>query len=128
MLGPNAAGKTTMIQCLTGALPVSSGEILILGQSNRTAAGLAHARASMGMCPQFDILFGALTGREHLLLFAAIKGIPIGLQATEACRLLEQVPPTSLCECFWKPNALIPRKAAICMGCKVVNRGAGSSK
>ena len=91
MLGPNAAGKTTMIQCLTGALPVSAGEVLILGQSNQTAAGLAHARAAMGVCPQFDILFGGLTGREHLLLFAAIKGIPWDLQAAEACRLLEKV-------------------------------------
>ena len=91
VLGPNAAGKTTMIQCLTGALPASGGEVLIMGQSNQTAAGLAHARAAMGVCPQFDILFAALTGREHLLLFAAIKGIPRHLQAAEACRLLEQV-------------------------------------
>ncbi|KAK9831648.1 hypothetical protein WJX74_004219 [Apatococcus lobatus] len=91
VLGPNAAGKTTMIQCLTGALPASGGEVLILGQSNQTAAGLAHARAAMGVCPQFDILFGALTGREHLLLFAAIKGIPRQQQAQEASRLLEQV-------------------------------------
>ena len=91
VLGPNAAGKTTMIQCLTGAPPASAGEVLILGQSNQTAAGLAHARAAMGVCPQFDILFGGLTGREHLLLFAAIKGIPRHLQAAEACRLLEKV-------------------------------------
>ncbi len=93
VLGPNAAGKTTMIQCLTGALPVSGGEVLILGQSNQTAAGLAHVRAAMGVCPQFDILFEALTGREHLLLFAAIKGIPRHLQAEEACRLLDKARP-----------------------------------
>ncbi len=98
MLGPNAAGKTTMIQCLTGALPASGGEVLILGQSNQTAAGLAHARSAMGVCPQFDILFRTLTGREHLLLFAAIKGIPRQQQAQEASRLLEQVT-NFLCFC-----------------------------
>ena len=30
-------------------------------------------RSRMGVCPQFDILWRELTGREHLLLFGAIK-------------------------------------------------------
>ena len=31
-------------------------------------------RPLMGVCPQFDVLWEHLTGEEHLLLFAAIKG------------------------------------------------------
>ena len=30
----------------------------------------------MGYCPQFDALLDNLTAREHLFLYAAIKGIP----------------------------------------------------
>lgn len=32
-------------------------------------------RKSLGVCPQHDILFGDLTVKEHLDLFAAFKGI-----------------------------------------------------
>jgi len=30
----------------------------------------------MGYCPQFDALLENLTAKEHLNLYAAIKGIP----------------------------------------------------
>ena len=36
---------------------------------------MAAARSISGVCPQFDILWGELTAREHLLLYAAIKGV-----------------------------------------------------
>ena len=32
-------------------------------------------RRVMGVCPQFDTLWANLTAREHLQLFAAIKGV-----------------------------------------------------
>jgi ABC-type multidrug transport system ATPase subunit len=32
-------------------------------------------RRKIGFCPQFDALFELLTGREHLELYARIKGI-----------------------------------------------------
>jgi ABC-type multidrug transport system ATPase subunit len=32
-------------------------------------------RHKIGFCPQFDALFDLLTGREHLQLYAQIKGI-----------------------------------------------------
>ena len=33
-------------------------------------------RQLLGYCPQFDALLGTLTAREHLQLFARIKGMP----------------------------------------------------
>lgn len=30
----------------------------------------------VGYCPQFDALIDQLTGREHLFMFARLKGIP----------------------------------------------------
>jgi ABC-type multidrug transport system ATPase subunit len=35
-----------------------------------------NVRSHIGICPQFDVLWPKLTAREHLILFARIKGIP----------------------------------------------------
>ncbi|XP_058110820.1 ABC transporter A family member 2-like [Magnolia sinica] len=76
LLGPNGAGKTTVINCLTGITPVTGGDALIYGYSIRSAVGMSNIRKMIGVCPQFDILWDALSGREHLHLFASIKGLP----------------------------------------------------
>ena len=44
----------------------------------------------MGVCPQFDVLWGELTAREHLLLFADVRGLPVGRCAALAEEALEQ--------------------------------------
>ena len=62
------------------------------GTSIANANGLEQIRSLMGVCPQFDTgLWGFLTGREHIYLFASIKGIPASARAGEAVRLLEDV-------------------------------------
>ena len=33
-------------------------------------------RSIMGVCPQHDILFNELTAREHIVLYAGLKGLP----------------------------------------------------
>ncbi|OVA13315.1 ABC transporter-like [Macleaya cordata] len=76
LLGPNGAGKTTAINCLTGITPVTGGDAMIYGYSIRNSVGMSNIRKMVGVCPQFDILWEALTGQEHLHLFANIKGLP----------------------------------------------------
>ncbi|KFK34073.1 hypothetical protein AALP_AA5G099000 [Arabis alpina] len=76
LLGPNGAGKTTTINCLTGINPVTGGDALIYGNSIRSSVGMSNIRKMIGVCPQFDILWDALSGEEHLHLFARIKGLP----------------------------------------------------
>ncbi|GMJ04964.1 A. THALIANA ABC2 HOMOLOG 1, ABC2 homolog 1, ATP-binding cassette A2 [Hibiscus trionum] len=76
LLGPNGAGKTTAINCLTGITPVTSGDALIYGNSVRSSVGMSNIRKIIGVCPQFDILWNALSGQEHLELFANVKGLP----------------------------------------------------
>ncbi|XP_028102330.1 ABC transporter A family member 2-like isoform X1 [Camellia sinensis] len=76
LLGPNGAGKTTAINCLTGITPVTAGDALIYGDSVRSSVGMSNIRRIIGVCPQFDILWDALSGQEHLHLFASIKGLP----------------------------------------------------
>ncbi|KAH0934897.1 hypothetical protein HID58_012014 [Brassica napus] len=76
LLGPNGAGKTTTISCLTGINPVTGGDALIYGDSIRSSVGMSNIRKMIGVCPQFDILWDALSSEEHLHLFASIKGLP----------------------------------------------------
>jgi ABC-type multidrug transport system ATPase subunit len=89
LLGPNGAGKTTTINLLTGLLPISSGDATVCGHS-LVAGELPAIRRLMGVCPQFDILWGELTAEEHLRLFAALKGLPRELWATTTSELLER--------------------------------------
>ncbi|KAK3226518.1 hypothetical protein Dsin_006380 [Dipteronia sinensis] len=76
LLGPNGAGKTTTISCLTGITPMTGGDALIYGNSSRSSVGMSNIRKIIGVCPQFDILWDALSGEQHLHLFASIKGLP----------------------------------------------------
>ncbi|XVE56978.1 hypothetical protein DITRI_Ditri04bG0054800 [Diplodiscus trichospermus] len=76
LLGPNGAGKTTAINCLTGITPVTGGDALIYGYSIRSSVGMSKIRKIIGVCPQFDILWNALSGQEHLELFSSIRGLP----------------------------------------------------
>ncbi|MDE0717945.1 MAG: ATP-binding cassette domain-containing protein [Rhodospirillaceae bacterium] len=61
VIGPNGAGKTTFVNLLTGALPPTSGSVLLDG---RDIAGLAeHERVKHGLVRTFQIntLFNGLT-------------------------------------------------------------------
>ncbi|KAI1301009.1 hypothetical protein EDD11_005865 [Mortierella claussenii] len=72
-LGPNGAGKTTTIKILTGAEGPTSGYGTIEGYP--IAPYHENLRSIIGICPQFDILWPQLSCRDHLQLFARIKGV-----------------------------------------------------
>eukprot|EP00249_Psilotum_nudum_P021774 c28239_g1_i1 orf=514-3321(-) len=91
LLGPNGAGKTTTINCLTGIVPITSGDALVYGKSIRSPNGMSQIRKYMGVCPQFDLLWDVLTGYEHLQLFANIKGLQPSLIKSSAVDLLSDV-------------------------------------
>ncbi|KAJ3064546.1 ATP-binding cassette sub- A member 1 [Podochytrium sp. JEL0797] len=74
LLGQNGAGKSTTMSMLAGLTPATSGDALICGLSVRTQMSLI--RQMLGVCPQHDILFEDLTAREHIELYAGLKGVP----------------------------------------------------
>ncbi|KAJ3594749.1 hypothetical protein NHX12_004056 [Muraenolepis orangiensis] len=71
-LGHNGAGKTTTMSILTGLYPPTSGTAFISGRDIRTE--MDEIRTSMGMCPQYNILFSHLTVEEHILFYSLLKG------------------------------------------------------
>ncbi|ESQ29594.1 hypothetical protein EUTSA_v10023276mg [Eutrema salsugineum] len=81
MLGPNGAGKTSFINMMTGLLKPSSGTALVQGLD--ICNDMNKVYTSMGVCPQHDLLWETLTGREHLLFYGRLKNIK-GSDLTEA--------------------------------------------
>ncbi|KAH9143316.1 hypothetical protein AeRB84_012675 [Aphanomyces euteiches] len=73
-LGINGAGKTTTMKLMTGDVLPSSGSATLGGFDIMTQQ--LDVRRLIGYCPQFDALIDLLTVREHLELFASIKGVP----------------------------------------------------
>lgn len=58
---------------LTGDISVTKGDAYI--NQHSIVDDILAARQSMGYCPQFDALNDLLTAREHLELYARIRGI-----------------------------------------------------
>jgi ATP-binding cassette subfamily A (ABC1) protein 3 len=71
LLGQNGAGKTTFFSILTGLYQPSRGSGECLG--NDLFKEMHKVRSSMGVCPQFDVMFELLTVEEHLDFFYELK-------------------------------------------------------
>ncbi|TYZ68281.1 hypothetical protein PybrP1_002937 [[Pythium] brassicae (nom. inval.)] len=72
-LGINGAGKTTTMKMLTGDIIPTTGRGTLGGFD--ILSQQIEVRRLIGYCPQFDALFELLSVREHLELFARIKGV-----------------------------------------------------
>ncbi len=84
LLGHNGAGKTTTMSMLVGLFPPTSGTATINGFNVVTES--QAARRSLGLCPQFDILFDQLTIEEHIYFFSRLKGSTGGTSVANACQ------------------------------------------
>ncbi|XP_047529226.1 phospholipid-transporting ATPase ABCA3-like [Vanessa atalanta] len=73
LLGVNGAGKTTTFKMLMGDETISSGDAFVSGYSVKQ--NITKVYENIGYCPQFDAVFGELTGRETLKLFSRFRGL-----------------------------------------------------
>ncbi|MBX9606503.1 MAG: ATP-binding cassette domain-containing protein [Gammaproteobacteria bacterium] len=91
LIGPDGAGKTTLMRLAAGLLVPDAGEVRVLGR-DATAESLA-VQAELGYMPQRFGLYEDLTVAENLELYADLQGVP---RATRAARYAELMRMTGL--------------------------------
>jgi len=85
-LGPNGSGKTTTVKCIMGLLRKTSGEIRIFGEEPRgDAIRLKHR---VGYLPELPSFPRYLKGREVLITYGRIRGIPDKTKLLEESKVL----------------------------------------
>jgi drug efflux transport system ATP-binding protein len=73
LIGPDGAGKTTLMRLIAGLLRADAGRIEVLGLDVARAALLVQAR--LGYMPQRFGLYEDLSVRENLDLYADLQGV-----------------------------------------------------
>jgi urea transport system ATP-binding protein len=73
LLGRNGVGKTTLLKCLMGVLPVRSGKIGFAGTSIANLPPYARAAMGIGYVPQGRDIFPRLSVQENLQMGLASK-------------------------------------------------------
>ena len=73
LLGRNGVGKTTLLKCLVGLLPIRSGAINWQGRDISKLSPDARARAGIAYVPQGREIFPRLTVEENLLMGLATR-------------------------------------------------------
>jgi urea transport system ATP-binding protein len=93
VLGRNGVGKTTLLKCLAGLLPVKSGSISFDGRDVTRLAPHERARLGMGYVPQGREIFPRLTVEENLRLGLATcpRGTPIPARIFEMFPVLSDM-------------------------------------
>lgn len=66
IMGRNGVGKTTLLKCLMGLLPIKSGEIRFDGEPIHNRPAESRARTGIGYVPQGRDIFPLLTVDENL--------------------------------------------------------------
>ena len=75
LLGRNGVGKTTLLKCLMGVVPVAAGSVTLDGQEVTKLPPFARVRLGMGYVPQGREIFPRLTVEENLMMgLASRKG------------------------------------------------------
>ncbi|XP_074778515.1 ABC-type organic anion transporter ABCA8-like isoform X1 [Athene noctua] len=75
LLGHSGSGKTALLNVLSGFSKPSAGSAMIYNYKVSELWDMEEIRGMIGICPQFNLHFEALTVKENLRTFAHIKGI-----------------------------------------------------
>jgi ABC-2 type transport system ATP-binding protein len=84
LIGHNGAGKSTLVGAIAGLLLPDAGQVLVDGID--AARDPRAVRRRLGVAPQEEALYPAITVREHLRLFATLGG----LRGASARRAIER--------------------------------------
>ncbi len=87
LVGPDGAGKTTLIRLITGLLHADAGSVTVEGFDSRTQAEAIHA--IIGYMPQKFGLYEDLSVSENLELYADLRAVTGQARQSKFEKLLE---------------------------------------
>ncbi|MBK1722197.1 ATP-binding cassette domain-containing protein [Thiocystis violacea] len=87
LIGPDGAGKTTLMRVVAGLLIADAGRVEVLGVD--VAAEPLAVQSRIGYMPQRFGLYEDLSVRENLDLYADLQGVPAAARAERYQRLME---------------------------------------
>lgn len=73
LIGHNGAGKSTLVGVISGLVTPDAGQVLVDGID--VTRDVKAVRRRLGVAPQEEALYPAITVREHLRLFATLGGL-----------------------------------------------------
>lgn len=119
LIGPDSAGKTTLMRILCGLLPIQTGEGEVLGLNLKT--DYKAIRAQLGYMPQRFSLYQDLSVQENLMFFARLFSVP----ASERDKRMPELYAFSRLEAFKtrKAGALSGgMKQKLALSCALIHR------
>ncbi|XP_065591471.1 ATP-binding cassette sub-family A member 9-like [Cyrtonyx montezumae] len=96
LLGHSGSGKTALLNVLSGFSKPSAGSAVIYNYKVSEVEDMEGIQAMVGICPQFNLHFEALTVKENLRIFAHVKGIQWKEVEKEVQKVLVQLDLTNL--------------------------------
>lgn len=87
LVGPDGAGKTTLIRLITGLMQPTTGNISVAGYDTKTEA--SQIQQIIGYMPQKFGLYEDLRVDQNLNLYADLRGLPPERQRETFARLLK---------------------------------------
>src|SRR6267142_5528613 len=73
-MGRNGMGKTTLLKCIMGLIPITSGDIAFADTDIRALPAESRARLGIGYVPQGREIFSHLTVEENLRVGLGVRG------------------------------------------------------
>ncbi|XP_066249198.1 phospholipid-transporting ATPase ABCA3-like [Euwallacea similis] len=86
LLGHNGAGKSTIMNIITGMTNKTEGRIYI---NNKEILNSSDITQSIGLCPQHNLFFGDLTIWQHMMFISMVKELTFTDAESEIRPLLE---------------------------------------
>ncbi|HET9645925.1 MAG TPA: urea ABC transporter ATP-binding subunit UrtE [Burkholderiaceae bacterium] len=91
ILGRNGVGKTTLLRCLMGIVPIKTGRMTLAGEDITRNTSYERVRRGLGYVPQGREIFARLTVEENLRMGLATRpaGTPIPSELFELFPVLK---------------------------------------
>ncbi|MGH7893163.1 MAG: ATP-binding cassette domain-containing protein, partial [Candidatus Binatia bacterium] len=89
LLGPNAAGKTTLLSMISTRIRPTSGDAWV--QGSHVVRDVDAVRRLLNVAPQEEALYPSLTADENLSFFAELYGVPRAERRRRVAEALEAV-------------------------------------